>query len=118
MLEGTDVRCDTRITSIQPNAEYVLLEDEKGFTWEAETVLLTCPIPQLHALMPDRAPTDWEQHPYISNWTLICTGTDPVPTDLLNYKSNSIELLRRGIDDRESNVLIVQMANELSLIHI
>ena len=65
MLEGTDVRCDTRITSIQPNPEYVLLEDEKGFTWEAEAVLLTCPIPQLHALMPDLAPADWKEHPYI-----------------------------------------------------
>ena len=36
MLEGTDVRCDTRLTSIQPHPEYVLLEDEKGFTWEAK----------------------------------------------------------------------------------
>ena len=118
MLEGTDVRCDTRITSIQPNPEYVLLEDEKGFTWEAETVLLTCPIPQLHALMPDLAPADWKEHPYISNWSLICTGASPVPIDLLNYESDSIELMRNGIDEDESNVLIVQMVNEWSKKHL
>lgn len=118
LLEGTDVRCDTRITSIQPNPEYVLLEDEKGFTWEAEAVLLTCPIPQLHALMPDLAPADWKEHPYISNWSLICTGASPVPIDLLNYESNSIELMRNGVDEDESNVLIVQMVNEWSKEHL
>ena len=117
MLKQTDVR-DTRITSIEPHQEYVLLEDEKGFTWEAELVLLTCPIPQLHALMPNLAPTDWKDHPYVSNWTLICTGTGPVSPNLLNYKSDSIELMRTGIDDEESNVLIVQMANEWSKEHL
>ncbi|MED5498023.1 MAG: FAD-dependent oxidoreductase, partial [Candidatus Thermoplasmatota archaeon] len=92
--------------------------DEKGFTWEAEAVLLTCPIPQLHALMPDLAPADWKEHPYISNWSLICTGASPVTIDLLNYESDSIELMRNGIDEDESNVLIVQMVNEWSKKHL
>ncbi|MGB0787376.1 MAG: FAD-dependent oxidoreductase, partial [Candidatus Poseidoniaceae archaeon] len=51
-------------------------------------------------------------------WTLICTGTGPVSPNLLNYKSDSIELMRTGIDDEESNVLIVQMANEWSKEHL
>jgi len=68
--------------------------------------------------MPDLAPADWKEHRYISNWSLICTGTSPVPIDLLCYKSNSIELMRHGIDEEESNVLIVQMANEWSKKHL
>ena len=90
MLEGTDVRCETRIFSVEERTDHDLLEDENGFTWEAEAVILTCPIPQLHSLLQARAPPEWEEHPYISNWTLICTGKTPCPADLLNYKSDSI----------------------------
>ena len=118
MLDGTDVRCETRIVSIETKTDYVLLEDEKGFTWEAEAVILTCPIPQLHALMQGRAPSEWKEHPYISNWTLICTGKSEPPPQLLGYKSYSIELIRRGIGLEESNVLIVQMGNEWSKKHL
>ena len=118
MLEGTDVRCETRITSVEPKEDFVLLEDEQGFTWEAEAVILTCPIPQLFSLFSERAPPEWEQHPYASNWTLICTGYDPIPDELLDYSNDSIELMRRGINDSNSNVLIVQMANAWSKKHL
>ena len=118
MLQGTDVRCETRITSVESMADYVLLEDEQGFTWEAEAVILTCPIPQLFSLISGHAPPEWEQHPYASNWTLICTGSESIPSELLNYTSDSIELMRRGINDSNSNVLIVQMANAWSKEHL
>ena len=118
MLQGTDVRCETRITSVESMADYVLLEDEQGFTWEAEAIILTCPIPQLYPLISEHAPPDWEQHPYVSNWTLICTGSEPIPDELLNYSNDSIELMRRGINDSNSNVLIVQMANAWSKEHL
>ncbi|MGA0331227.1 MAG: FAD-dependent oxidoreductase [Candidatus Poseidoniaceae archaeon] len=118
MLDGTDVRCDTRIVSIESKSDHVLLEDEKGFTWEAEAVILTCPIPQLYKLMEGRVPSEWKEHPYISNWTLICTGRSPVTTRLLGYTSDSIDLIRKGIDHEESNVLIVQMENKWSKKHL
>lgn len=114
MLERTDVRCETRVTSIQSKDDYVVLEDEKGFTWEAEAVILTCPIPQLHSLIPDDFPQTWKDHSYTSNWTLICTGTGPVPQQFLDYESSSIELIRRGINHSRSNVLIVHMSNQWS----
>ena len=118
MLEGTDVRCETRITSVESKEDFVLLEDEQGFTWEAEAVILTCPIPQLFSLFSEHAPPEWEQHPYLSNWTLICTGSEPIPNELLNYSNDSIELMRRGINDSNSNVLIIQMANAWSKEHL
>ncbi|CAI8381540.1 MAG: Uncharacterised protein [Candidatus Poseidoniaceae archaeon] len=118
MLQGTDVRCETRVTSVESMADYVLLEDEQGFTWEAEAVILTCPIPQLFSLISEHAPLEWEQHPYVSNWTLICTGSEPIPNELFNYSNASIELMRRGIDDSNSNVLIIQMANAWSKEHL
>ena len=114
MLERTDVRCETRVTSIQSRDDYVVLEDEKGFTWEAEAVILTCPIPQLYSLIPEELPSTWEAHPYTSNWTLICTGSGPAPQQILDYESSSIELIRRGINHSRSNVVIVHMSNDWS----
>ena len=114
MLEGTDVLCETRIVSIENHPEYVVLEDEKGFTWEAEGVILTCPIPQLQPLIPQLVPQHWADHPYVSNWTLICTGKKPVPNKLLVNDNPSIELIRRGTNHTESNVLIVHMTNDWS----
>lgn len=118
MLEDTDVRCETRITRVQSTSDHVLLEDDKGFTWEAEAVLLTCPIPQLYPLLDGLAPQEWEEHPYESNWTLICTGKDLIPQEILHYRSESIELMRKGINSVESNVLIVQMSNDWSKNHL
>lgn len=118
LLEGTDVRCETKITSVQSKSDHVLLEDEKGFTWEAEAVLLTCPIPQLHPILHDLAPRAWREHPYASNWTLICTGSEVVPQGIIDYTSDSIEIIRCGINDANSNVLIVQMGNEWSKRHL
>ena len=106
MLEGTDVRCKP-YHICRNKAEYVLLEDEQGFTWEAEAVILTCPIPQLYSLFPEHAPPEWERHPYASNWTPICTASEPIPT---NYSTTVtiLELMRRGINDSNSSVLIIQ----------
>ena len=118
MLEKTDVRCETRITSIEAQQDHIVLEDEKGFTWEAEAVLLTCPIPQLYTLMPEEFPSKWEEHPYTSNWTLIVTGSGTVPSQILDYKHDSIEMIRRGINHSRSNVAIVQMSNEWSKNHL
>ena len=118
MLEGTDVRCETRVVSIETKEDFVLLEDDKGFSWEAEAVILTCPLPQLHPLLPQTTPKEWMEHPYVSNWTLICTGTRSIPQNILDYNSDTIELIRRGIDDHNSNVLIVHMTNTWSKMHL
>ena len=58
------------------------------------------------------------EHPYVSNWTLICTGTRSIPQNILDYNSDTIELIRRGIDDHNSNVLIVHMTNTWSKMHL
>ena len=118
MLENIDVRCNTRIVSLDDQEDHIVLEDEKGFTWEAEAVILTCPIPQLYAMLPNTAPKEWKDHNYTSNWTLIGTGREPVPDELLTTSSDSIEHVRRGIKDPDSNVLIVHMDNEWSKQHL
>ena len=118
MLEDTDVRCDTKVTSIQTTNDCVILEDEKGFTWEAEGVILTAPIPQLQAIAPWLVPAEWSYHPYASNWTLIFTGDGPVPDEITDSSLSSIEIMRPGINQNSSNVLIVQMSNEWSKIHL
>ena len=79
---------------------------------------MTCPIPQLHAILQNLAPEHWKDFPYASNWSLICTGKQAVVNDFIDYKSDSIELIRRGVDQPESNVLIVQMSNTWSKEHL
>jgi predicted NAD/FAD-dependent oxidoreductase len=69
-------------------------------------------------LISEHAPPEWEYHPYASNWTLICTGSEPIPNELLDYSNVSIELSRTGINQPNSNVLIVQMANAWSKEHL
>lgn len=118
MLEGIDVCCETTITSIESHQDCVVLEDERGFTWEAEAVILTCPIPQLQPILANTVPQEWNDHPYISNWTLICTGKEHVPEQIINYASDSIEEIRKGVQKLDSNVLIVHMTNEWSKRHL
>ena len=118
MLDGIDVRCGTHIASVEEKEDHILLEDDKGFTYQAEAVLLTCPIPQLHAMLQNLAPEHWKDFPYASNWSLICTGKATVVNNFTDYTSDSIELIRRGIDHPESNVMIVQMSNTWSKEHL
>ena len=113
-LNGIDVVCDTKVTRIIHQDQHVHVEDESGTVWKSDGLILTCPIPQCYELLPDDLPNEWSNHPYHSSWTLILTHSKPSPESLLAVRHQSIEKIRRGIDDNLSNHIILQMSSSWS----
>ena len=110
-LEGIEVLCDTKVTRITQQDQCVHVEDANGAVWKSDSIIVTCPIPQCYELIPEELPVEWKNHPYQSSWTLILTHSNPANDNLLAFNHPSIEKIRRGIDDINSNHVILQMAS-------
>ena len=109
-LKGIEVICETKVTRIIHQEQHVHVEDENGTVWKSDALIMTCPIPQCYELISSDLPDEWENHPYDSSWTLILTRTSPAPDSLLLTRNDSIEKIRRGINDDTSNHIIIQMS--------
>ena len=108
-LEGIEVVCETKVTRISHQDQCVHVEDDNGTVWKSDALIMTCPIPQCYELISSDLPDEWASHPYDSSWTLILTHTNPAPSSLLLFEHDSIEKIRRGINDDYSNHIILQM---------
>jgi predicted NAD/FAD-dependent oxidoreductase len=109
-LKGIEVICETKVTRISHQDQCVHVEDENGTVWKSDALIMTCPIPQCYELISSHLPDEWENHPYDSSWTLIFTHTKPSPEAFVLTKHQSIEKIRRGINDDSSNHIIIQMS--------
>lgn len=81
LLDGIEVLNEVTVTGLEREGRLWSVRDDDGFVWKASGVIITAPLPQLHAVV-ERAPRSWEEHAYASTWSVIITGSKSVPTVL------------------------------------